>query len=305
MLNVEGMVVHRNGTNMAVRFSAEPGSFQVVFGPSGAGKTTLLKALAGLGSFRGHVIWHGTNLLDLPLFRRRIGYIPQEPSAFPHWRVSRQVAEARPKRRLDQDASQLLTAVGLAPFADRLPRELSGGQKERLVLARTLASEPLLLFLDEPLAGLDRTSRMALGEWLKDWGQIQGAVIVMATHDWGEALRLGDAVMALEDGTMKAHRSPRHLMTRPPSVTLARLMGYATVIDGFALNEEMIDWVTPHDCPFTATLTVERLEVWPWITRAVCSLPDGTLLTPPGAPSGLKPGDTITVGFNATEVDHE
>lgn len=305
MLNVDGTIRQGNRTDIPVRFTAEPGSFHVVFGLSGAGKTTLLRGLAGLGGFRGQILWHGRNLLHQPLFRRRVGYIPQGPSAFPHWRVGRQIAEARPTRRLDPEASRLIAAVGLGQHADRLPRELSGGQAERLVLARTLASDPLLLLLDEPLRGLDRTSRAALGGWLKEWAQAQGAVIMMATHDWTEAIRLGDAVMALEDGVVKAHGHPLRLMAAPPSADLARLMGYATVIDGYALNGEMIEWARPSACPFTATLRVARLEVLPWATRPVFSLPDGTLLTPTGAPPGLQPGDTLTVGFHATEVAHE
>jgi ABC-type Fe3+/spermidine/putrescine transport system ATPase subunit len=182
------------------------GTSAFLMGPSGSGKSTLLRCIAGLEQgYTGQVLLDGQRLDGLPPHRRRIGLMAQEPALFPHLDVLRNVAfglryRGVPRRAQAAEALRWLEMVGLESRADAAVDELSGGQRSRVALARTLAAGPRAVLLDEPLASLDAELRADLGRRVKDLLAAQGIPALWVTHDRAEAARLADRAWALTEG---------------------------------------------------------------------------------------------------------
>jgi ABC-type Fe3+/spermidine/putrescine transport system ATPase subunit len=177
-----------------------------LLGPSGAGKSTLLRCIAGLErGYEGRVLLDGHALESTPPHRRGIGLMVQETALFPHLTVAGNVAfglpyRGVPRRARRAEALHWLGLVGLAERADAAVDELSGGQRSRVALARTLAARPKAVLLDEPLSGLDAALRLDLGTRLKGLLRAQGVPALWVTHDEAEARRLADVSWRLVDG---------------------------------------------------------------------------------------------------------
>ncbi len=184
----------------------------VIFGPSGAGKSTLLRLLAGLdGAQRGRIAHRGRLLTDTARGvrvrpgLRKTSMVAQQPALFPHLSVAANVAYGlagldRERRRARVD--EMLELVDARHFAARRPRDLSGGEAQRIALARALAPRPRLLLLDEPFAALDGAASDALLARLQRWVTANGVQTVMATHDATDALATGAEVAMLRDGRL-------------------------------------------------------------------------------------------------------
>ena len=196
------------------------GSFVALVGESGSGKSTLLRAINRLdeGALReGRVTIGGEDVTAAPLteLRRRIGYVFQSIGLFPHMDVAANLAIGRRVRGetlADTDVAALLDQVGLpAEFARRMPRELSGGQAQRVGIARALAIEPEILLLDEPFAALDPVTRDALGKTVRALHEARGLTTILVTHDMAEAMLLADRVIVLAAGKIVADATPADL----------------------------------------------------------------------------------------------
>ena len=231
------------GPAVTAAFEAPAAGFSVtvLFGPSGSGKTTLLRCLAGLerpqGSLRfGEEVWlDGRRNLFVPPERRRLGFVAQDAALFPHLSVLANVAYglhqvARAARR--QRALELLDLVGLRELAERLPGEISGGERQRVALARALAPRPRLLLLDEPLSALDAPSRQRLRRELRQTLRELALPCVLVTHDRTEALQLGDRIVVMDGGRVKQVDSVRRVFDRPADPEVARIVGMETVAAG-------------------------------------------------------------------------
>lgn len=178
----------------AVSFKIESGQTVVIVGSSGAGKTTLLRVIAGLerpdtGKIIGNTIW-SSGQHWCPPWKRRVGMVFQDLVLWPHMTVAqhlnftlRQIKKYRSQNMRQQRILQLLDAVGLNEMMARLPSELSGGQQQRLALARTIASEPQYLLLDEAFSNLDRVLQRTLWELLRRLQQEQGFMLLAVTHN--------------------------------------------------------------------------------------------------------------------------
>ena len=204
----------------AVDLTVAPGSFVVLVGESGSGKSTLLRTINRLdeGVVReGRVLIGGEDIAAAPLtdLRRRIGYVFQSIGLFPHMTVAANVAigrRARGETLADSEIAALLEQVGLpADFATRIPRELSGGQAQRVGIARALAIEPEILLLDEPFAALDPVTRDALGKTVRALHDAHALTTILVTHDMAEAMLLADRVIVLAAGKVVADASPADL----------------------------------------------------------------------------------------------
>lgn len=193
---------------------AGPG-ITVVSGPSGAGKTTLLLAIAGLlppelGAVSlGEDVWfEAARRLDRPTHRRPLAMVLQDPALFPHLSVLANVEygidRALPRGERRRRASELLAQMNVAPLADRRPRGLSGGEAQRVAVARALGRAPRLLLLDEPFAALDRPLRRTLAELVRDRVRGLAIPVLFVTHDREEALLIGDRAVRLEAGVIAA-----------------------------------------------------------------------------------------------------
>jgi molybdate transport system ATP-binding protein len=212
----------------------------VLFGPSGSGKTTILRCLAGLERPQhGAIHYAGETWFDAdarimrPPQGRGIGYLFQDYALFPHLTVSRNIGYAltgwsRPAQ--SARVSELLVLCHLQGLEERRPSQLSGGEQQRVALARVLAPRPRLLLLDEPLSALDGPTRDRVRAELRGVLQGQGTPAVCVTHDWVEALTLADEVAVIAGGRILQLGSPDEVFTRPVNAEVAAIVGVETVI---------------------------------------------------------------------------
>jgi molybdate transport system ATP-binding protein len=213
-----------------VELNVSAGETVAILGPNGAGKTTLLRAIAGLIPVEGRVELDGDVLDDsasarhVPTERRHVGLVFQDHVLFPHMTVLQNVAFG-----VQGDAKKIardwLDRAGLADKAGAMPRELSGGQAQRVALLRTLATEPRMLLLDEPLSALDVTVRAEVRRELSR--QLRGfqGVRILVTHNPLEAMALADRLVVLEQGKVVQSGSPTEVTARPRSRFVADLAG--------------------------------------------------------------------------------
>jgi molybdate transport system ATP-binding protein len=193
-----------------------------VYGPSGSGKTTLLRSLAGLeprarGRVQvGEAIWQDTDAgVFVPTHRRGVGYVFQDAGLFPQLSVRGNLEFARrraPSERLDRD--QVVALTGVAHLLSRSPQGLSGGERQRVALARALLAAPEMLLLDEPMASLDRTSRLELLPYLEALHDALGIPMVYVSHAAREIARLADHVLVLDAGRVRASGTVQEVFTR-------------------------------------------------------------------------------------------
>jgi iron(III) transport system ATP-binding protein len=219
-----------------------PGELVAVLGPSGAGKSTLMAAIAGLvPPSRGEIWLAGRRVADpntnLPPEQRNVAMVFQNYALWPHLTALdtaayplRRAGLRRPAAR--HRAHELLTQLGVGRLAMRRPAELSGGEQQRVGLARALARQAALYLLDEPTAHLDTPLRAAFQAELRARRLTAGAAALVATHDPVEALAVADRVVVLVDGRVEQVGTPLEVYERPATVTVARLTGPVSVLRG-------------------------------------------------------------------------
>ncbi len=214
------------------------GEVLAVIGPNGAGKSTLLQVMAGLRSpgagvlrFRGQVVRPG----DLG-YRRRIALVLQEPTLLDASVLTNVTLglrfRRRPRRKAVEQAVAWLERLGVAHLAHRSARTLSGGEAQRVSLARALVLEPELLLLDEPFSALDAPTRMALLDDLQDLLRETRTTTVFVTHDQDEALRLGDRIAVLLEGRLRQLDLPERVFAAPADAEVAAFVGMETILTG-------------------------------------------------------------------------
>jgi osmoprotectant transport system ATP-binding protein len=205
----------------SIRLSVPEGAFLALVGPSGSGKTTLLKTINRLVEpDQGSVRLAGADVRDTPpaALRRRIGYAFQGIGLFPHMDVAENIAivprlAGAPAAERAARVAELLDLVALgADFARRSPRTLSGGQAQRVGLARALAARPSLMLMDEPFGALDPVTRDELGRAYRALHERLGLTTIMVTHDMSEALLLADRIVVLVGGRVRADAPPSALL---------------------------------------------------------------------------------------------
>ena len=188
----------------------ESGEVVALLGPSGCGKSTLLRAVAGLQPLdAGSVLWDGVDLVRVPSHRRGFGLMFQDGQLFAHLNVAKNVAYGLGAQRIPRPArrarvAELLELVGLPGYAERAVTELSGGEQQRVALARSLAPRPRLLMLDEPLSALDRGLRDRLGADLARVLRQTATTAILVTHDESEARAIADRTLHMRAGRIVA-----------------------------------------------------------------------------------------------------
>ena len=214
-----------------VSLSIEPGEFFALLGPSGSGKSTLLRLIAGFKHAQsGQVLIGGEDLSRVPPWKRDIGMVFQNYALWPHMTVERNVAFGLEERRLPRDTirakvAAALELVGLKEYGDRRPGQLSGGQQQRVALARTIAIEPKVLLLDEPLSNLDAKLRMYMRAELLALQRKLGITTIFVTHDQEEALSISDRVAVLDGGIVQQVGTPMDLYDHPANRLIANFVG--------------------------------------------------------------------------------
>ncbi|WP_299365111.1 ABC transporter ATP-binding protein [uncultured Paracoccus sp.] len=222
------------GIDMEIR----PGEFFAFLGPSGSGKSTLLRAIAGFGPRpRGRILIGERDVLDLPPWKRDVGMVFQSYALWPHMNVRANVAfgleERRlPRREIGPKVQAALELVGLAELADRMPSQLSGGQQQRVALARTIAVEPRVLLLDEPLSNLDAALRVQMRRELLALQRKLQLTTIFVTHDQEEANTTSDRMAVLDGGVIQQIGTPQELYDRPANGFVAGFLGTANILKG-------------------------------------------------------------------------
>ncbi|GAA1477853.1 ABC transporter ATP-binding protein [Nocardioides aestuarii] len=212
------------------------GSVTAVLGPSGCGKSTLLRAVAGIEPLAaGALRWDGADLAGVPTHKRGFALVFQDGQLFDHLTVGRNVGYALRLRRApgtDRRVAELLDLVGLPDHADRMPATLSGGERQRVALARSLAVEPRLLLLDEPLSALDAGLRERLAGDLQRILREAGTTALLVTHDHEEAFAVADRIAVMRRGRIVQDGDLGEVWRAPADAQTALFLGYATVLDG-------------------------------------------------------------------------
>lgn len=209
----------------------EDGEYLTLVGPSGSGKTTTLRLLAGLETpDSGRILVDGRDVSRVPAGDRGVALVFQGLALFPHLRVRENLGLNLRLRRVSAlELAARVTAVaetlGLVPFLDRLPEQLSGGEKQRVALGRALVGRPKVLLLDEPLSGLDGPLRATLRAELRQLVRDQQLTVLHVTHDQREALALGHRVALLHGGELQQIATPTELYCQPASMVAARFIG--------------------------------------------------------------------------------
>ena len=212
-------------------------SITILFGPSGAGKTTVLRCIAGLEKLTsGKIIFDGQEWTNLAPQKRPAGYVFQEYALFPHLRVRENIAYGV-KGRSDA-VDRVAQMLRVSDLLDRWPSELSGGQQQRVALARALAREPRLLLLDEPLSALDAATRDHVRSELANLLRRFGIPAIVVTHDWVDALTLGDQMLVMSGGRVLQTGPPLEVFTRPQHREVAAAVGVETVVSGRVKRRE-------------------------------------------------------------------
>ena len=232
-------------------FALEPGAFFAMLGPSGCGKTTTLRAIAGLEkpdhgliSVNGATLFDAQAGIDVPVERRGIGMVFQSYAIWPHMTVAENVAfpfaVARDRRfsraEVEQAVKRALAAVDLAGYRDRPATRLSGGEQQRVAVARAIVRQPRLLLLDEPLSNLDAQLRDEMRSELKRLQGEIGITTVYVTHDQAEAFALSDRIAVINSGRIAQIGTPDDVYFRPADAFVARFVGATNLLDGRLLG---------------------------------------------------------------------
>lgn len=221
-----------------ISFGVAKGDILVLVGPSGCGKTTTLRLIAGFERLdSGSIEIDGQTVADgerhLPPEHRRAGMVFQDYAVFPHLSVGGNVGFALGKNRAAQTrVAELLEFVGLPGQERKMPHELSGGEQQRVSLARALSTEPAVLLLDEPFSNLDATLRSGMRAEVKSLLKKSGTTAVFVTHDQEEALMLGDQVGVMREGRLEQIDTPEAIFHRPHTRFVAEFLGQTIFIAG-------------------------------------------------------------------------
>jgi ABC-type sugar transport system ATPase subunit len=220
-----------------VSLTIEAGSFLTLLGPSGCGKTTLLRCLAGLEEPDGGEIYIGDKLIyshdkgiSVPSGKRELGLVFQNYALWPHMKVDKNITFAleiqkMPKEEMQKRVKESLKEVKMEGFEDRYPREMSGGQQQRIALARMLAYRPKVFLMDEPLSNLDARLRIDMRTELKRLHHDSGATTIYVTHDQVEALTMSTNIAVMKEGVVQQMDNPEVVYHYPANLFVADFIG--------------------------------------------------------------------------------
>lgn len=238
-----------------VSLEIEPGSFLTLLGPSGCGKTTLLRCIAGLEEPDGGEIYIGDKLvfsydqgISLPPGQRELGLVFQNYALWPHMKVDKNITFAleiqkMPKEEMQQRMKEALAEVQMEGYEDRYPREMSGGQQQRIALARMLAYRPKVFLMDEPLSNLDARLRMDMRSEIKRLHHMAGATTVYVTHDQVEALTMSTTIGIMKEGVLQQLDTPDNIYHYPANLFVADFIGNPKVnlLDGIVTKKNSVE----------------------------------------------------------------
>ncbi len=235
---------HRAVDQVSLRLNR--GEFYSLIGPSGCGKTTTLRMIAGLDTpTSGDILLNGASIVNLKPYQRDVSTVFQSYALFPHLTVGKNVAFGLERRGLANAAiqskvSEALELVELSGKEQRLPNQISGGERQRVALARSLVLQPKVLLLDEPLSALDPKLRRQMRRELKDIQRRVGITFLFITHDQEEALSMSDQIAVMNLGLLEQVGTPQDVYNRPASKFVAEFLGDVNWLRGVGVRPEAI-----------------------------------------------------------------
>lgn len=256
LLSIRSVAKHfgRNIVLRDISLEIAEGEFLTILGESGSGKTTLLRILAGFEQSTSGEVWMQSERLDTqPPYRRRVNTVFQHYALFPHMTVEQNVGYGlaiarRPAAEIQSRVAEALSKVKMSAYAKYKPSKISGGQQQRIALARALVNRPRLLLLDEPLSALDANLRRQMQVELKALQREVGITFIFVTHDQEEAMVMSDRIALLRSGELEQIASPREIYSRPATSYTAQFIGHtnllrADISKGMALCDRLA-WPT-------------------------------------------------------------
>jgi ABC-type sugar transport system ATPase subunit len=272
-----GKVVALDNVSLAI----EPGTFVTLLGPSGCGKTTLLRCVAGLEDPDGGEIYIGDELvfsyekgISLPSGKRDLGLVFQNYALWPHMKVYKNMTFALeikklPRADMRNRVREALAEVKMEGYEDRYPREMSGGQQQRIALARMLAYRPKVFLMDEPLSNLDARLRMDMRTELKRLHHASGATTIYVTHDQVEALTMSTNIAVMKEGVIQQMDTPDAIYRYPANLFVADFVGSPKVnlLEGRVDGNGVVDLgefkvaVGAHHAPGKVVLAVRPEDI--------------------------------------------
>jgi molybdate transport system ATP-binding protein len=259
-----------------VTFTANPG-VTILLGHSGAGKTTLLRSIAGLcNPERGRILSGDKVLFDsekkiaIEPARRHVGFVFQDLALFPHLTVEENVAYGLRKmdaKERGQKVAEILESFQIAALRRRVPREISGGEQQRVALARSLVTEPSVLLLDEPLSSLDPHTKAGIIDDLRAWNESHRIPMLYVTHNHEEVFALGERAISLEQGKILAEGAPMEVVTTPHRQSMAQIAGFEN------LFEAAVSEVRENQGVMICRLTGSPIEIQMPLTRVAPAAP--------------------------------
>ena len=254
-----------------INLEVEESQIVVILGPSGCGKTTTLKMIAGLiAPTSGDILIEGKSVLAIPTEKRGVSMVFQKSLLFPHMTVAQNIGfglkmRGRPREATTRKVEEMLELVKLRGYEDRTATQLSGGQEQRVSLARGLVIEPKILLLDEPLGALDAALRLEMRELIMDLKKKFGVTILFVTHDQQEAVMLADRIALMIDGEIVQYDDPQAFYTRPLTRRVAEFFGWTNFVSAIqkgnivtcSLGEFEFSGLEEHDGPMCLTIRPE------------------------------------------------
>jgi iron(III) transport system ATP-binding protein len=269
-----------------INISIEKGKILALVGESGSGKTTLLRLISGLDTpDSGFITLDETPLFNTEIFvpaeQRSIAYVFQDYALFPHLTVKQNIAfgiDNLTATEQEHRVQEMIDLVNLSGYEDRYPNELSGGEQQRVAVARALAMQPKLLLLDEPFSNLDFIRRDTLKTELKNILRQTDTTAVFVTHDTTEALYLADKIVVMKDGRILQQGTPEKIYNFPVNKYVAAFFGKANLFETIISDERYL-------LPFAINL--KKLDTTRYDKVGICIRPNGFVIKEGAAMKGI------------------
>ncbi len=246
-LEVKNLYLKKGGFELKnITFSIEKGDFLSIIGRTGSGKTVLLETVAGIHKPKGEIVLEGRDITETPIEKRGIGLVYQDFMLFEHMSVKENLLF--PKNRDMSLYNRLIEQFGLGKLLSRKPKSLSGGEKQKVAIARAILSKPKLLLLDEPLSSIDFSFRYMFLEFIKNIHREFNLTTIYVTHNLKEALNLSNRCGVLINGELLQFGKTEDVFKKPKNSAVARFLGYKNILSGKLVGlEDRLFSISPYD----------------------------------------------------------